>query len=219
MKFPERWLREFCDPPLSAEELGERLTMAGLELESLEPAAPPFSGVVTARILGAEPHPNADKLRVCQVDVGGETPLQIVCGAPNARAGIVVPCALVGAQLPGGLVIKRAKLRGVESQGMLCSARELGLSEDHSGLLELDPDLTPGQDIRQVLELDEAVFDVSLTPNRADCLSILGIAREVRRSPKRRCACRASIRSRRRWTPSGLSSWRSPKRARATSVE
>ena len=179
MKFPERWLREFCDPPLSAEELGERLTMAGLELESLEPAAPPFSGVVTARILGAEPHPNADKLRVCQVDVGGETPLQIVCGAPNARAGIVVPCALVGAQLPGGLVIKRAKLRGVESQGMLCSARELGLSEDHSGLLELDPDLTPGQDIRQVLELDEAVFDVSLTPNRADCLSILGIAREV----------------------------------------
>jgi phenylalanyl-tRNA synthetase beta chain len=179
MKFPERWLREFCDPPLSAEELGERLTMAGLELESLEPAAPPFTGVVTARILSAEPHPNADKLRVCQVDVGGEAPLQIVCGAPNARVGIVVPCALVGAQLPGGLAIKRAKLRGVESQGMLCSARELGLSEDHSGLLELDPALPVGADVRQVLELDEAVFDVSLTPNRADCLSILGIAREV----------------------------------------
>ncbi|WP_028873843.1 phenylalanine--tRNA ligase subunit beta [Tepidiphilus margaritifer] len=179
MKFPERWLREFCDSPLSAEELGERLTMAGLELESLEPVAPPFTGVVTARILSAEPHPNADKLRVCQVDVGGEAPLQIVCGAPNARAGIVVPCALVGAQLPGGLAIKRAKLRGVESQGMLCSARELGLSEDHSGLLELDPALPVGADVRQVLELDEAVFDVSLTPNRADCLSILGIAREV----------------------------------------
>jgi len=179
MKFPERWLREFCDPPLSAEELGERLTMPGSNSNPSSRPRRPSAAWSPPASSAPNPHPNCDSLRVCQVDVGGAAPLQIVCGAPNARAGIVVPCALVGAQLPGGLVIKRAKLRGVESQGMLCSARELGLSEDHSGLLELDPDLTPGQDIRQVLELDEAVFDVSLTPNRADCLSILGIAREV----------------------------------------
>lgn len=179
MQFPESWLRAWANPDIDSEALSHRLTMAGLEVEDADPYAPPFAGVVVARIVSAEPHPNADKLRVCQVDDGTGSALQIVCGAPNAAAGLVVPLARVGAELPGGMKIGPVKMRGVESRGMLCSARELGLSQDHSGLLELPADLTPGTDIRAALDLDDTIFTLKLTPNRADCLSILGVAREV----------------------------------------
>ena len=179
MQFPESWLREFVNPDCSTEELAHRLTMAGLEVEETEPVAPAFSGVVVARIESVEPHPNADKLRICSVNAGQPEMLQIVCGAPNAEAGLVVPLAAIGAVLPGGMKIGRAKMRGVESFGMLCSARELGLSQDHAGLMPLPADLIPGTDFRQALSLDETVFVLKLTPNRADCLSILGVAREV----------------------------------------
>jgi phenylalanyl-tRNA synthetase beta chain len=178
MIVPEHWLRSFCNPPLGAEALAHGLTMAGLEVESCEPVAPACSGVVVAQVLSVERHPGADKLTVCKVDAG-QGPVQVVCGAPNVRTGMKAPLATVGARLPGGLEIVQAKVRGVDSQGMLCSARELGLSEDHSGLLELAADARPGADIRQVLELDECIFDITLTPNRADCLSVLGVAREV----------------------------------------
>ena len=179
MQFPESWLRTFADPDLESQALADCLTMAGLEVEDAEPAAPPFSGVVVARIASVEPHPNADKLRVCRVDDGSGEPLQIVCGAPNAAEGLKVPLARLGAKLPGGFAIGMARMRGVESSGMLCSARELGLSQEHDGLLVLDDALPVGQDIRQALDLDETVFTLKLTPNRADCLSILGVAREV----------------------------------------
>lgn len=179
MQFPESWLRSFVNPDLSTQALSHTLTMAGLEVEEVESAAPAFSGVVVAHIQKVEPHPNADKLRVCQVDDGSGSLLQIVCGAPNAAEGIKVPLARVGAELPGGMKIGVAKMRGIESSGMLCSARELGLSQDHSGLMELDAELQPGQDIRQALDLDDMLFTLKLTPNRADCLSILGVAREV----------------------------------------
>lgn len=184
MQFPESWLREFCNPPLSSEQLADVLTMAGLEVEACEPVAPPFSRVVVGAIVEAEPHPNADRLRVCKVDAGTGALLQIVCGAPNARAGIKVPCALVGAELPPGedgkpFQIKVGKLRGVESFGMLCSARELGLSEDHAGLLELDAAAPVGQDVREHLQLDDRIFTLKLTPNLAHCLSVYGIAREL----------------------------------------
>jgi len=184
MQFPESWLREFCNPPLSTQALADTLTMAGLEVEELRPVAPPFSKIVVGEIRSAEQHPNADRLRVCQVDVGGPELLHIVCGAPNARPGIRVPCALVGAELPPGedgkpFVIKVGKLRGVESRGMLCSGRELGLSEDHGGLLELEADAPLGQDIRQHLRLDDTLFTLKLTPNLAHCLSLYGVAREL----------------------------------------
>lgn len=184
MQFPESWLRAFCNPPLTTAELAETLTMAGLEVEELRPVAPPFSRVVVGEIKEAVQHPDADRLRVCQVDVGQGAWLNIVCGAPNARVGIKVPCALVGAELPPGddgkpFLIKVGKLRGVESQGMLCSARELKLSDDHGGLLELTGDATVGQDIRQCLNLDDTLFTLKLTPNLAHCLSVYGIAREV----------------------------------------
>lgn len=179
MQFPESWLRAWANPDIDTEELSHRLTMAGLEVEDTEPFAPAFSGVVVARILDAQPHPNADKLRVCQVDDGTGEPLQIVCGAPNAAAGLVVPLARVGAQLPGDMHIGPVRMRGIESMGMLCSARELGLSQDHDGLLALAGDLAVGTSLREALELDDTIFTVKLTPNRADCLSILGIAREV----------------------------------------
>ena len=179
MQFSESWLRALVNPKLSTDELSHRLTMAGLEVEEANPVAPGFSGVVVARIVSAEPHPNADKLRVCQVDTGAGSLLQIVCGAPNAAAGINVPLATVGAVLPGELKIGVAKMRGVESSGMLCSARELGLSQDHAGLLVLDTSLAPGTDVRTALDLDDTLFTLKLTPNRADCLSILGVAREV----------------------------------------
>ncbi len=148
MQFPESWLREFCNPPLSTQQLADTLTMAGLEVEEMRSVAPAFSKVVVGHIVAAEQHPNADRLRICQVDVGQAEPLSIVCGAPNARVGIKVPCALVGAELPPGedgkpFLIKLGKLRGVESQGMLCSSRELHLSQEHEGLLELSPE-APG---------------------------------------------------------------------------
>src|SRR5206468_9251250 len=179
MRFSERWLRTLVDPPLSTAALADKLTTAGLEVEELDPAAPPFSRVVVAGIGTVAAHPNADRLRVCSVDVGSSERLQIVCGAPNAAVGMLAPCALEGATLPGGLTIKRQAVRGVESRGMLCSARELGLSDDASGLLRLDDGLVPGTDLRTALALDDNLFTLKLTPNRADCLSIVGVAREV----------------------------------------
>ena len=179
MKFSEHWLRSLVDPALDTAGLCDALTMAGLEVEDVAAAAPPFSGVVVGRIESVEKHPDADRLRVCTVDVGSPERLTIVCGAPNAAAGLLVPCALDGAELPGDMTIRRTKMRGVESQGMLCSARELGLSEDASGLLELPRGLAPGRDLRQALALDDALITIKLTPNRPDCLSMAGIAREV----------------------------------------
>ena len=185
MQFPESWLRTFVDPQLTTDELSHALTMAGLEVEDLRPAAPPTSKIVVGRVLEVVKHPDADKLNVCQVDAGTGATLNIVCGAPNVSPGIKVPVALVGAQLPpaeeGGapFEIKLSKLRGVQSEGMLCSARELKLSEDHSGLLILPEDTPIGQDIRETLNLDDTVFEIKLTPNKADCLSVFGVARET----------------------------------------
>jgi phenylalanyl-tRNA synthetase beta chain len=187
MQFPESWLREFCDPRLSTEQLADLLTMSGMEVEECRPVAPPFSNVVVAEIVEAEPHPDADKLRVCRVDAGRHSkdgPLQIVCGAPNARVGIRVPLALAGAELPPGKdgklrSIGVGKLRGVESFGMLCSASELGVSEEGGGLLELAADAPLGEDVRRVLALDDHLLTLKLTPNLGHCLSIYGIAREV----------------------------------------
>jgi phenylalanyl-tRNA synthetase beta chain len=186
MQFPESWLREFCDPPIGTAELAEKLTMAGLEVENLRPVAPPFHGVVVAKVLSVAPHPNADRLRVCEVDVGAAGTLSIVCGAPNVRAGMKAPCALVGAELPPAkegasepLRIVVGKIRGVESRGMLCSARELKLSEDHEGLLALDDSATIGADVREVLRLDDTIFTLKLTPNLGHALSVYGVAREV----------------------------------------
>jgi len=179
MRFSERWLRTMVDPDLDTAHLCNRLTMTGLEVENAVPAAPPFSDVVVARIERVDAHPNADRLRVCQVDAGGTGRLQIVCGAPNAAAGMNVPCALVGARLPRGLTIAKTTVRGVESEGMLCSATELGIGDDASGLLALPDDAPVGKDLRAALALDDTLITLKLTPNRADCLSILGIAREV----------------------------------------
>ncbi len=179
MKLSEQWLRTMCNPPLASEALCEGLTMAGLEVEEATPAAPPFAHVVVGRIAQIAPHPNADRLRVCTVDIGAAEPLSIVCGAPNAAAGLTVPCALEGAELPGGLVIKRATVRGVESRGMLCSAKELGIDEDASGLLVLDSALELGTPVRDALALDDTLVTLKITPNRADCLSIVGLAQEV----------------------------------------
>jgi phenylalanyl-tRNA synthetase beta chain len=184
MQFPESWLREFCDPPLTTRQLADTLTMGGLEVEELRPVAPPFSKVVVGEIKEAVQHPDADRLRVCKVDAGQGALLNIVCGAPNARVGIKVPCALVGAELPPGedgkpFLIKQSKLRGVESQGMLCSGRELKLSEDHAGLLELPADTPLGADVREVLRLDDMLFTLKLTPNLAHALSVYGVAREL----------------------------------------
>ncbi len=178
MLIPESWLRSMVDPPLTTEALAHLLTMSGLEVETCRPVAPPFSGIVVGEVVSVARHPNADKLSLCSVNIGTGEPLQIVCGAPNVRAGMKAPLAVVGAKLPG-LEIKAAKMRGVESQGMLCSARELGMSEDHSGLLELPAGAPVGGDVRELLELDDNVLEIKLTPNKADCLSVLGIAREV----------------------------------------
>ena len=178
MQFSAHWLRTMCNPQLDSEALGHELTMAGLEVEECDPVAPPFSGVVVAAIVAADKHPDADKLKVCSVDDGSGELLQIVCGAPNAAVGMKVPLARVGASLPG-FEIKAAKLRGVQSFGMLCSARELGLSDDHSGLLALAADAPLGADVRGFLGLDDNSFTIKLTPNRADCLSIAGVAREL----------------------------------------
>ncbi|MDR5738633.1 phenylalanine--tRNA ligase subunit beta [Caballeronia sp. LZ016] len=185
MQFPESWLRSFVDPKLSTDELAHALTMAGLEVEDLRAVAPPTTKIVVGQVLEVAKHPNADKLNVCQVDAGTGEQLNIVCGAPNVSPGIKVPVALIGAVLPpveaGGepFAIKPTKLRGIDSQGMLCSARELKLSEDHSGLLILSADAKVGQDIREALNLDDTVFEIKLTPNKADCLSVFGVARET----------------------------------------
>jgi phenylalanyl-tRNA synthetase beta chain len=179
VKIPEQWLRQFCDPPIDTRELAERLTMGGLEVESVEPAAPEFSGVVVARVLEVAPHPNADRLKLCRVDVGAGEPAQIVCGAPNVAADQRVPCALPGAVLPGDVSISATTVRGVASAGMLCSARELGLSDDHAGLLVLPREAPVGEPLRRVLNLDEQCLEIKLTPNRGDCLSVFGVAREV----------------------------------------
>jgi len=179
MKFSDQWLREWVDHGLSPEELGHRLTMAGLELDSIELAAPAFTGIVVGHVVSVEPHPDADKLRVCQVDDGSGEPSQVVCGAPNVHAGMRAPFARIGAVLPGDFKIKKAKLRGVPSHGMLCSARELGLAEASEGLMPLPADAPAGADVREYLGLDDAILEVDLTPNRADCLSIAGIARET----------------------------------------
>src|ERR1044071_7783565 len=177
MLVPESWLRSFCNPPISGQALADRLTMAGIEVEAYEPYGPQFSGVVVGEVLSVEKHPNAEKLTICKVH-DGSAALQVVCGAPNVRAGMKAPLAKVGARLPG-MEIKAAALRGVESHGMLASARELGLSNDHSGLLELPRESKAGTDVRAVLGLEDRVMTLKLTPNRADCLSILGVAGEV----------------------------------------
>jgi phenylalanyl-tRNA synthetase beta chain len=177
MQFSENWLRQFVNPSLNSDELSHALTMAGLEVEDSQPAGAVFTKVVIGEIISAEKHPDADRLQVLKVNVGNEN-LQIVCGASNARVGLKAPCALVGAALPG-FEIKEAKVRGVESFGMMCSAKELGLAEEASGLLELPNDAKTGQDIREYLSLNDNLLTLKLTPNRADCLSILGIARDV----------------------------------------
>ncbi len=177
MQFSENWLRSFVDTTLDTSELTYALTMSGLEVEELISVAPSFSNVVVAQIVSAEKHPDADRLQLLKVDIGGEF-LQIVCGASNARAGLKAPCALVGAKLPG-FEIKQAKVRGVDSYGMMCSAKELGLAEESEGLLEINENAKVGQDIRDFFDLNDQMITLKLTPNRSDCLSILGIAREI----------------------------------------
>ena len=181
--FSEQWLRSWANPALSTQEMCDQLTMAGLEVDSVEPAAGEFTGVVVARVESLEKHPDADKLNVCQVSDGNET-LQIVCGAANVRQGLIIPLAKIGAVLPGAAPgesweIKPAKLRGIESSGMLCSEKELGLADSAEGLMELPANAPVGQDIREYLQLDDSIIELDLTPNRGDCLSITGIAREL----------------------------------------
>lgn len=178
MKFSEQWLRGWVSPQVSRDELVARLSMAGLEVDSVTPAAGVFSGVIVGEVLSTEQHPDADKLRVCQVSSGSET-FQVVCGAPNVRPGLKIPFAMIGAELPGDFKIKKAKLRGVESNGMLCSQSELQVGEGNDGLMELPADAPVGEDFRVYLELDDASIEVDLTPNRGDCLSLTGLAREV----------------------------------------
>ncbi|TCO83449.1 phenylalanyl-tRNA synthetase beta subunit [Plasticicumulans lactativorans] len=189
MKISEQWLREWVNPEVSRPALVAQLSMAGLEVDAVTPVAPAFDGVVVAEVQTLERHPDADKLVVCRVDAGTGHLLQIVCGAPNVVAGMKVPCAMVGAVLPGDLRIRKSKLRGVESHGMLCSARELGLSEDHTGLLALPAAAPVGVAVRDYLGLDDHVIEVDLTPNRGDCLSVHGVAREV--AALNRCALAA----------------------------
>lgn len=184
MQFSENWLRTMVNPTLSSDELAHLLTMSGLEVEAIEPVAPPFTHVVVAEIRAIEKHPDADRLKICQVDVGTGTLLNIVCGAPNVRLGMKIPCAMVGAMLPPGddgkaFQIKLGKLRGVESQGMLCSARELKLSDENQGLLDLPADAPVGRNFRDYYDLNDLKFTIKLTPNKADCLSVHGVAREV----------------------------------------
>ena len=179
MKFSENWLREFVNPKVDHAELCRRLTMAGLEVESEELLGTGLDGVVVGEIVSCEKHPNADKLRVCQVSIGNDAPLQIVCGAPNARVGLKAPLAMVGAKLPNGVEIKKAALRGVESNGMLCSARELALDADASGLMELPDDAPAGKPLADYLGLPDARIELKLTPNRPDCLGLRGLAYDV----------------------------------------
>lgn len=179
MRFSETWLREWTNPEITTSELADQLSMAGLEVDAVGPVAGDFQGVVVGAVLTREPHPDADKLSVCTVDAAQGDKLQIVCGAKNVRAGMKVAVALVGAVLPGGFKIKRAKLRGVESLGMICSASELGLAESSDGIMELPADARIGEDLRDYLDLDDKYIEVDLTPDRGDCLSIAGIARDV----------------------------------------
>src|SRR5210317_1721851 len=178
MIISEQWLRTWVNPELATDALAHQLTMAGLEVDGVTPAAGEFSGVIVAEIVKAEQHPDADKLRICEVATGSDT-VQIVCGAPNARVGLKAPLAQIGAVLPGDFKIKKAKLRGVESQGMLCAQAELGISDENAGLMELPDDAPVGTDLRDYLSLDDVLIEIGLTPNRADCLSIHGIARDV----------------------------------------
>ncbi|PLR40523.1 phenylalanine--tRNA ligase subunit beta [Chimaeribacter coloradensis] len=179
MKFSELWLREWVNPAISSNELADQITMAGLEVDGIEPVAGAFHGVVVGHVVECGQHPNADKLRVTKVNVGGDRLLDIVCGAPNCRQGLKVAVATVGAVLPGDFKIKAAKLRGEPSEGMLCSFSELGISDDHSGIIELPEDAPIGTDIREFLKLDDNTIEISVTPNRADCLSLIGVARDV----------------------------------------
>ncbi len=179
MLFSESWLRSYINPALTTDELCEAMTMAGLEVEEVTTVAPPFTGVVVAEVLTCRDHENSDHLHVCTVNVGTGEPLQIVCGAPNVRAGIKVPCAMVGAVLPGGFEIKKSKLRGELSMGMLCSARELGVTEDHAGIWILPDDMVVGEDFRKAYHLDDKKIEIKLTPNRGDALSLIGVARDL----------------------------------------
>lgn len=179
MKINEQWLRKWVNPNLSAQKLAEKLTMAGLEVDSLNPVAPLIPSIIVAQVIKTAAHPEADRLTLCEVETGSATPLSIVCGAANVRPGLKVALAMIGAQFPNGLVIKEAKLRGQLSQGMLCSASELGLAESSEGILELDADAPIGMSFNEYYFLDDRVFDIDLTPNRADCLSVVGIAREI----------------------------------------
>lgn len=179
MKFNESWLREWVNPAISTEQLCDQITMLGLEVDGVEPVAGAFTGVVIGEVVECAQHPDADKLRVTKVNVGGDRLLDIVCGAPNCRLGLKVACATEGAVLPGDFKIKKTKLRGQPSEGMLCSFSELGIKEDHSGIIELPADAPIGTDFREYLNLNDVAIEISLTPNRADCLSIAGIAREV----------------------------------------
>jgi phenylalanyl-tRNA synthetase beta chain len=179
MRISVNWLRDWLGEVPEPRELAARLTMAGLEIEALEAAAPPLHGVVVGEIVEREKHPDADSLSVCRVNAGDDAPLQVVCGAPNARVGLKAPFATIGSHLPAGMEIRKARLRGLESFGMLCSARELGLSEDGSGLMELPPGLATGTSLTDALGLDDTILEVNLTPNRGDCMGMLGIAREV----------------------------------------
>jgi phenylalanyl-tRNA synthetase beta chain len=186
VKVTYRWLQEFTPVTAAPAELAAQLTMAGLEVESMSAVAPPFSGVVVGEVLEAARHPDAEKLSLCQVTTDGKNRLQIVCGAKNVRAGLKVAVAMVGAQLPNGVSIKRATLRGQESNGMLCSARELGLGEEHDGIMELSEALPLNQNLREALDLDDTVFEVNATPNRGDCMSVFGIARDYAAAGARR---------------------------------
>jgi phenylalanyl-tRNA synthetase beta chain len=179
MKLSKLWLREWVNCSLTEKELADKLTMAGLEIDAVSPVAGEFTHVVVAKVLSTKPHPNADKLTLCEVDAHTDTPLNIVCGAANVRPGLKVALAMIGAELPGGFKIKESKLRGELSQGMLCSVTELGMAEQSEGIMELEEDAPIGMSLRDYLSLDDHVFDVDLTPNRADCFSVLGIAREV----------------------------------------
>ncbi|MGL4459174.1 MAG: phenylalanine--tRNA ligase subunit beta, partial [Plesiomonas shigelloides] len=179
MKFSESWLREWVNPAISTEELSEQITMAGLEVDAVEPVAGAFTGVVVGHVVECAQHPDADKLRVTKVDVGAGEPIDIVCGAPNCRQGLKVCCATVGAVLPGDFKIKKAKLRGQPSEGMLCSFDELAIPVESDGIIELPADAPVGMDVREYLKLNDNAIEIGLTPNRADCLGMLGIAREV----------------------------------------
>ena len=179
MNISTRWLREWVDPKVNDIELSEKLTMAGLEVERVASVAPPFEGLVVGQVVNCVKHPNADKLSLCEVDIGVESNLQIICGAPNVRKGLKVVVAKVGSVLPNNLKIKKAKLRGVESRGMICSEAEIGLSDCHDSIMELDSSATLGENVRTYLDLDDHIIELDLTPNRGDCFSVLGIAREV----------------------------------------